>query len=368
MESLEQIMRRIHVLFAKCEQYGEKTDNKIIVPKKEVFHLLEQLNLAVIAMMDQYEGTTESRERGLADYERSKEKLVEKAQENADDVYAASLIYTDNMLEEIESIVEETKENMWEQYARMAERLDAQAKLLTENQEEIKQQLNAMAQGGKYLRLIERENARIKQRQEELDSEEYEEDFDEQEEEEDEETINEEGEEELESKQEQEDSGEIDWDNFVVDITEEYDDIAGEAKKPNSNSKPKPKTAKSKKSSNSSAKKRVRMLPDLEAEWESEARPIKKVGTALYEDVGQPYDEPVRKQSYEIKINQAYFDQIGGSSADLDAEYYLWKAEKNGTSVDEEILDGENSKTEIQNQQDKKKSKKGNKKKFGKQK
>lgn len=362
MESLEQIMRRIHVLFARCEQYGEKTDNKIIVPKKEVFHLLEQLNLAVIAMMDQYEGTKESRERGLADYERSKEKLVEKAQENADDVYAASLIYTDNMLEEIESIVEETKENMWEQYARMAERLDAQAKLLTENQEEIKQQLNAMAQGGKYLRLIERENARIKQRQEELDSEEdYEEDLDE---EEYEETVDEEDEETSESNQEQEDNGEIDWDNFVVDITEEYDDIAGEAKKPKS----KPKTAKTKKSSSAPAKKRARMLPDLEAEWEAEARPVKKVGTAFYEDVGQSYDEPVRKQSYEIKINQAYFDQIGGSSADLDAEYYLWKAQQDGTSVDEAILNGENNKTKVQDQQDKRKNKKGDKKKFGKQK
>ena len=57
MESLEQIMRRIHVLFARCEQYGEKTDNKIIVPKKEVVHLLVQLNRAVIAMVGPCAGT-----------------------------------------------------------------------------------------------------------------------------------------------------------------------------------------------------------------------------------------------------------------------------------------------------------------------
>ena len=37
MEDLEQIMRRIHVLFAKCEPYGDEKENTIIVPKKEVF-------------------------------------------------------------------------------------------------------------------------------------------------------------------------------------------------------------------------------------------------------------------------------------------------------------------------------------------
>lgn len=55
---------------------------------------------------------------------------------------------------------------------------------------------------------------------------------------------------------------------------------------------------------------------------------MRKIGTALYEDVGQSYDSPVKKVSYEVRVNQAYFDQLGESAADLDAEYYQWKEEQ----------------------------------------
>ena len=161
MEELEQIMRRIHVLFAKCEPYGNESEGKIIVPKKELFRLLEKLSFAVIRMMDEYEGTAESRERGMAAYQREGERIRAAAQAGADDVYAASLIYTDNMLEELHDLVADAKEELWEQYARMAGMLDSHERLLIEDQEEIKQLLTAMAQGGKYLKIIEHENKRL---------------------------------------------------------------------------------------------------------------------------------------------------------------------------------------------------------------
>ncbi len=397
MEDLEQIMRRIHVLFAKCEPYGDEKENTIIVPKKEVFRLLEQLNYAVIALLDRYEGTEESRERGLSEYRRCGEKMMEQAQAGAEDVYAASLIYTDNMLEELEDVVAEAKESLWGEYARVADWLDGQTRLLTENQEEIKRQLRAMAQGEKYLRLIYRENARLRRlAQEEFeddseDDEELEEDYGDDSWKEDEPEDS--GEEELEEDYGDEfckeddpegsGDGELEEDSGAESRKEDEPedsredesraasasqkesgrggnvrekqggapersaaDAGGNGKKAkvsgggpgnsgsksgagrNAEKKKQPGGAKSGKKRRP-AVKHPRMSPDLETEWaEEENRPVRKIGTALYEDVGQSYDPPVKKVSYEVRVNQAYFDQLGESAADLDAEYYQWKEEQ----------------------------------------
>ncbi len=397
MEDLEQIMRRIHVLFAKCEPYGDEKENTIIVPKKEVFRLLEQLNYAVIALLDRYEGTEESRERGLSEYRRCGEKMMEQAQAGAEDVYAASLIYTDNMLEELEDVVAEAKESLWGEYARVADWLDGQTRLLTENQEEIKRQLRAMAQGEKYLRLIYRENARLRRlAQEEFEDEseedeELEEDYGDESRKEDEpedsgeEELEEDSGDEFRKEDEPEDFGEEELgedsgaesrkEDEPEDSREDESraasasqkeserggnvrekqggtpersaaDAGGNGKKAkvsgggpgnsgsksgagrNAEKKKQPGGAKSGKKRRP-AVKHPRMSPDLETEWaEEENRPVRKIGTALYEDVGQSYDSPVKKVSYEVRVNQAYFDQLGESAADLDAEYYQWKEEQ----------------------------------------
>lgn len=419
MEELEQIMRRIHVLFAKCEPYGDERDGRIIVPKKEMFRLLEKLNYAVIRMMDEYEGTVESRERGISAYQREGERIRTAAQAGADDVYAASLIYVDNMLEELTDVVAGAKEELWEQYARMAGRLDERARSLAEDQEEIKQLLTAMAQGGKYLKIIEHENKRLQEaemaRQESdiygEDTEEYWDEYEDEpygDDEKDEDGDaggdgsgtqdledvhavrtgvpgNGNGEDgdgtdrtldtgrELEGEPEPSPgnagfvsgNGEVPAPEIsgLPSMTGENDVPSGSAGDMSGNARraqdtepgnavpeqggesgspgrsgekhPKPSQPAGGQSPKHSyrrrlpASKHARMVPDLEAEWaKEEQRPVRKIGTAIYEDVGQPYDAPVKRVTYEVKVNQAYFDQLGEGNIDLDAEYYQWKEEQ----------------------------------------
>lgn len=346
MEDLEQILRRIHILFSKCETYGKESDDKIIVPKKEVFRLLEKLNYAVVHLMDEYEGTQESRERGIKNFYEEGEKIKADAQSGADDVYAASLIYTDNMLEELNDVLASAKEELWEQYARMAQRLDRQAKVLSEDQEEIQQQLGAMAQGGKYLKLIERENERLKREQEraQMEWDEEEESTQEDEEEEEREDIDRADEEEDTQKEEGEELSEKE----ELELSEESKnpEAKGETeKKPEgegdaitpvgraASSKPKQPTKKKNGSGRKvSARQHARMSPDLEEEWAKEAaeRKVRKIGTALYEDVGEAYDPPVKHVAYEVKVNPGYFSRSEEDSASLDAEYFKWQEEGGG--------------------------------------
>lgn len=402
MEDLEQIMRKIHVLFAKCEPYGDEKANRIIVPKKDLFRLLEQLNYAVMQMMDQYEATVESRDRGLAEYQRKGSRIIEEAQHGAEDIYAASLVYTDNMVYKLQDVLADTGKNLKEEYMRLSKRLDEQARVLEANQQEVKEQLQAMIQGEKYLNIIYRENLRLRRieaaKQEELEEEEYEEyyeedyereDFDEDYERED---FNEgdyegddfadedfdENDDEADAKNWEQEAGteesaqgqnqisesgssstaakrikaenkktagkraeeqsaaakRIEGQNAVKG-TEEQDAAARKTEKADA-AEEKSGAKKNKAARKPVPKKRPRRVLDLEAEWEQEQnnKPIRKIGSALYEDVGQSYDPPPKKVSYEIKVNQAYFDQVE-SSEQLDAEYYQWMEKGGGSTEDQ---------------------------------
>lgn len=61
-EEIEQIMREIHILFAKAEKLPEN-QNKIIVDKQIMFQLLERLSHEVYETMDRFEETKVSRQR-----------------------------------------------------------------------------------------------------------------------------------------------------------------------------------------------------------------------------------------------------------------------------------------------------------------
>lgn len=352
MEDLEQIMRKIHVLFAKCEPYGAEEDNRIIVPKKEVFRLLEQLNYAVAAMQDAYECTAESRERGMNEYKRKGEKMLQIAQEGADDVYAASLIYTDNMIYELADLMTAARQSLRDDYARFVKCIEEQEKILAANQEEVKEQLRAMAEGEKYLRLIRRENARLNRindlrnaffepvEEEAWSDEEDWEDEDEEDESEDESSEGESvdaGGEETEAGDENKKAAE-----GSKDASETEDTIGaaqdGSAKAANEKSVVQSAAAKKPSSGKKKKKKPVHPVPDLEAEWEEEMeqKKVRNIGSAVYQDVGQSYDAPVKKVSYEVRVNQAYFDQLE-ATVDLDAEYYQWKEEQEAAQNGETV-------------------------------
>ncbi|MBQ9118655.1 MAG: hypothetical protein IJY09_01195 [Lachnospiraceae bacterium] len=330
MNDLEQIMRKIHVLFAKCETYGEKKDNKIIVPKKELFHLLEQMNYAVAALQDKYESTTESRERGIKEFARKGEKMIETARKGADDVYAASLVYTDNMIYELADLMTAARQGLRDDYARFVKCIEEQERVLAENQNEIREQLRAMAEGEKYLRLIRKENARLARKEalrnaffeegEELEDELEDADWEEYEDDED-------------LEEAEEDAVE------AVEAAEESESEKAESTAEASEQAPAPKPA--------AKKKRRRPRPEPEdADWEEEPRKVRNIGSAVYQEVGEAYDTPVKKVTYEVRVNQAYFDQLE-ANVDLDAEYFQWQEEeeaaKNGEAMSEKAAAKETS-------------------------
>ena len=114
-EKIEEILKAIHVLFSKCDSYNNSPD-RIILSKRDMFDLLEKLNYAVVEVMDQYEATTRSKEKAKQQMEKMGQDIIADASSKAEDVYAASMLYTDEALNDLYGIIKESKENMQDEY------------------------------------------------------------------------------------------------------------------------------------------------------------------------------------------------------------------------------------------------------------
>ncbi|WP_314058266.1 hypothetical protein [Shuttleworthella satelles] len=156
----EKILREIHVLFAKAEAY-EDSRERVVVNKEQVFDLLEKLNGAITDMVDECELTWAERDKAYRRQRRQGDEIVSEARHKAEDVYAASVMYTDRSLEEIQDLVNRTSEELDEIHRQMKAAIETELRHMRDNQTELHGQLRDMADSQKYLHLIDDENRRI---------------------------------------------------------------------------------------------------------------------------------------------------------------------------------------------------------------
>lgn len=152
-EKVESIMRRIHVMFAKCEVYQNSPD-KIILSKREMFDLLQELNDSIYEVLDQYEASTRSKEKARMEIERQSSDILANARNGAEQIQAASLIFSDTMLNEVRLIAEGVEQKVREEYEQFQEKMQNFTKQLVDNKEELKTQLSELREKEVYLSLL----------------------------------------------------------------------------------------------------------------------------------------------------------------------------------------------------------------------
>ena len=159
-DKIEKILRSLHVLLSKSEPY-QKDTTKVVVDKQEMLSLLSDLNKSMYDIMDEYELTTQSRDRAEREFKKKGDKIIWDASRKAEDIYAASVMYTDEALRSVQDIMKEAEEGFKKIYMDMDKRLDEQVKMVQANQTELKGQLTDLLDSEKYLKLIEERNKEI---------------------------------------------------------------------------------------------------------------------------------------------------------------------------------------------------------------
>ncbi|MBR4026439.1 MAG: hypothetical protein IKJ01_02620 [Lachnospiraceae bacterium] len=159
-DNTEHILRSLHVLLSKAKPY-EYDQSKVIVDRQQMADLLTLLNKCMYDIMDEYELTQQSRDKAERDFKRQGEQIIEDANHKAEDVYAASVMYTDEALSHIQEIIREANVSVQKIYSNMNKKLKEQERIVRTNQSELKSQLHDLVDTEKYLKLIEERNKEI---------------------------------------------------------------------------------------------------------------------------------------------------------------------------------------------------------------
>ena len=155
----EKVLRDIHVLFSKAQPY-EGSSKNVIVDKNAMMDLLKELNSCMYDMMEEYELTVKSRDKANREIQKQGDDIIFDAQRKAEDIYAASIMYTDNALDSIQDIIKESQASIEKIYEEANKKINQEARDVKHNQLELKSHLNDLIDTQKYLRLIDDENLR----------------------------------------------------------------------------------------------------------------------------------------------------------------------------------------------------------------
>lgn len=159
-DQLEKTLRKIHILISKGDPYDDSQD-KVIVSKHDMIALLNDLNEHVYQMMDDYELTKQSRDKAERECKRRGDKLMKTAEQKAEDVYAASVLYTNEALNHIQHIIDEANESMKDIFLSLSDEIKHEKNTVKENQKELEGQLHDMVDTKKYLQMIMARNKEL---------------------------------------------------------------------------------------------------------------------------------------------------------------------------------------------------------------
>ena len=159
-DKTEKVLREIHIMLSKAEPYKPEP-SRVIINKQQMIDLLAELNKCIYAMQDEYELTEQSRNHAEREFRKKGDKIVWDASRKAEDVYAASVIYTDEALSRVRDIINDTKESLEKLCKNMKDRIAEQEKIVKTNQYELKGQLQDLSDTEKYLKIIDDRNKEI---------------------------------------------------------------------------------------------------------------------------------------------------------------------------------------------------------------
>ncbi len=169
-DSVERVLKEMHVMFQKSLEVGGMPD-KMVVDRAEFMELLDRLTKGIYEMMEEYEQTRSSRMAAERNFRRSADEIIEQANSNAEDIYAASILYTADAIGKIRALMDKTNDSMNELFVQFRRELREQKDQLRANESELQAQLTEMSDTRKYLSMLRDINREQERKNRDLEAE-----------------------------------------------------------------------------------------------------------------------------------------------------------------------------------------------------
>lgn len=170
-DKTEQVLRALHVLLSQSKMYDAER-GLVIVDKRKMIQLFSELNQCIYEIMDEHELTQQGRDAAERHFRKKGEEIIEDASKKAEDVYAASVIYTDEALRLVQDIMQEAADTVKEVCTRMEDSMQKERQRVQKDQLDLKAYLQDLRDTDEYLKLIKEQNKkRTKEKLSETDAE-----------------------------------------------------------------------------------------------------------------------------------------------------------------------------------------------------
>ena len=180
----EQILDRLQEMINNGQ--GSLAPGKISLPKEEISRLILELSLTMETELKQYREITDKRAKVLKEAKKQADDIIYEAEQsasririsgrktdvapvrvrslpeadrraldNANEIYAASLIYTDEMMAEMQEVIDTACEQITQSYEHAIADLQQKSRTIAENRRELMEDLKSMEKEDRYQQIME---------------------------------------------------------------------------------------------------------------------------------------------------------------------------------------------------------------------
>ena len=168
--NLEKILKEIHILVSECPTL-KGDPNQVVIDKTVLFSKLNDLSQCFYDMLDEFELTRQQKKEARYQLKQEYEKTLDNATAKAEDVYSASVLYTDEAITRLVRILDQSEKSVEQLYVDFEKKLRAEQDRIRINQKELQDILFELRDSNLYLNLLNERRRQIQQEKEKLEKE-----------------------------------------------------------------------------------------------------------------------------------------------------------------------------------------------------
>lgn len=180
----EQILDRLELMIVNAQ--GALAPGKISIPKDEALLLVQELTMTMQQELKQYREITDKRAKIIREAQKEADDIIYEAEQSAsrirvsgrktgvapvrmldlkeeerraldsaNEIYAASLIYTDEMMAEMEGVIADAYEKISSSYERTIRDLKQKSEIIAANRRELMEDLRSLEKEDRYQQILE---------------------------------------------------------------------------------------------------------------------------------------------------------------------------------------------------------------------
>ncbi|MGN0170974.1 MAG: hypothetical protein ACI39H_09485 [Lachnospiraceae bacterium] len=169
--NLEKILKEIHIMVSECPTL-KGDPNQVVLDKTVLFSKLNDVSKCFYDMLDEFELSSMQKKEARYQLKKEYEKTMDDATAKAEDVYSASVLYTDEAITRLIRILNQSEKSVEQLYVDFEKKLRTQQDQIRANQKELQDILFDLRDSNLYLNLLNDRRRIIEQEQEKKKKEE----------------------------------------------------------------------------------------------------------------------------------------------------------------------------------------------------